>query len=55
MKCYFCGGEMIMSSISSKDELGLDGEGSVIIFTCNNTKCNSDCEFIEGEKELNIV
>ena len=49
MKCYFCNSEMIVSGIDSKEELGLDGQGSVINFTC--PKCDSTCEFIEGEKE----
>lgn len=47
MKCYFCNSEMIVSGIDSKDELGLDGQGSVINLIC--PKCDSICEFVEGE------
>lgn len=49
MKCYFCDNEMIIENVISKDELGLDGDGSVIIFTCSNTECNASCEYVEGK------
>lgn len=49
MKCYFCNTEMIVGGIDSKEELGMDGQGSIINFNC--PKCNASCEFIEGDKE----
>lgn len=49
MKCYFCNHDMIMSNINSKDEIGLDGQGNIILFICNNPECNASCQFVEGE------
>ncbi len=39
MKCE-CGVELSVEGNNSYDELGLDGEGVLIVYSCHNKECN---------------
>ena len=48
-KCFFCDTEMIIQSEYDFEEVGLDGEGRVIVLTC--PICDAFAEFSLPEKE----
>lgn len=40
MKCTFCNEELLWSNDFDYDDFGLDGDGIVGIYICNNNECD---------------
>lgn len=49
MKCYYCNSRLNLQNIFTYEDLGIDNEGTMVVLTCDNEKCNTTIEIYKEE------